>query len=270
MSRAEITQKFDEIVDFSGVEKFIDTPVKRYSSGMKVRLAFAVAAYLEPEILIIDEVLAVGDAAFQRKCLGKMGEVARSGRTVLFVSHNMGAVPICVRPPCGLTTERSVPWVTCMPRRRRISRRVRQCAGSSAALWRRSGTGDARIMQIQLQDTAGHPRDSFMIGESIVVTFALECYRLSPSFGCGFTIKSVETGLDILDLFNEDCGLIMQHLDVGSYRFRVEIPQCMLYPSSYSLTIWTGIFHGALLDVAHDAVKFEMYQGNVTDSKPTP
>lgn len=92
MSRGEIDRKFDEIVDFSGVEKFIDTPVKRYSSGMYVRLAFAVAAHLEPEILLVDEVLAVGDAEFQKKCLGKMGKIAKEGRTVLFVSHNMAAV----------------------------------------------------------------------------------------------------------------------------------------------------------------------------------
>ena len=93
MSRREIKQKFDEIVDFAGVEKFLDTPVKRYSSGMYVRLAFAVAANLDPEILIVDEVLAVGDAQFQQKCLGKMQDVARhAGRTILFVSHNMNAV----------------------------------------------------------------------------------------------------------------------------------------------------------------------------------
>ncbi len=93
MRKAEITQKFDEIVDFSGVEKYIDTPVKRYSSGMYVRLAFAVAAYLEPEILVVDEVLAVGDAEFQKKCMGKMNDVSRlEGRTILFVSHNMAAI----------------------------------------------------------------------------------------------------------------------------------------------------------------------------------
>src|SRR5206468_1656010 len=92
MSHAEINRKFDEIVAFAEVERFLDTPVKRYSSGMYVRLAFAVAAHLEPEILIVDEVLAVGDTEFQRKCLGKMQDVSRSGRTVLFVSHNMGAV----------------------------------------------------------------------------------------------------------------------------------------------------------------------------------
>ncbi|MDH5507895.1 MAG: ABC transporter ATP-binding protein [Anaerolineae bacterium] len=92
MKRAETARKFDEIVDFAGVEKFIDTPVKRYSSGMYLRLAFSVAAHLEPEILVVDEVLAVGDADFQRKCLGKMSDVAQAGRTVLFVSHNMSAI----------------------------------------------------------------------------------------------------------------------------------------------------------------------------------
>src|SRR2546430_1232430 len=92
MRRAEVDRKFEQIVDFSGVEAFLDTAVKHYSSGMYVRLAFAVAAHLEPDILIVDEVLSVGDVAFQRKCLGKMGEVASGGRTVLFVSHNMQAV----------------------------------------------------------------------------------------------------------------------------------------------------------------------------------
>jgi hypothetical protein len=98
MTKKEINLKFDEIVEFSGVEKFLDTPVKRYSSGMYVRLAFAVAAHLEPEILIVDEVLSVGDAEFQKKCMGKMGEVAEGGRTVLFVSHNMSAIKgLCTR-----------------------------------------------------------------------------------------------------------------------------------------------------------------------------
>src|SRR5205823_3835183 len=98
MSRAEIRKKFDEIVAFAEVEKFLDTPVKHYSSGMYVRLAFAVAAHLNPEILVVDEVLAVGDVAFQKKCLGKMGEVSRGGRTVLFVSHNMAAIEnLCSR-----------------------------------------------------------------------------------------------------------------------------------------------------------------------------
>ncbi len=98
MRKSEVDRKFDEIVEFSGVEKFVDTPVKRYSSGMNVRLAFSVAAHLDPEILLVDEVLAVGDTDFQKKCMAKMGDVARAGRTVLFVSHNMGAIEsFCTR-----------------------------------------------------------------------------------------------------------------------------------------------------------------------------
>src|SRR5213078_316216 len=98
MKKAEINRKFDQIVAFAELEKFLDTPVKRYSSGMYMRLAFAVASHLEPEILIVDEVLAVGDAAFQKKCLGRMGEVAKEGRTVIFVSHNMTAIrSLCQR-----------------------------------------------------------------------------------------------------------------------------------------------------------------------------
>ncbi|MEZ4866316.1 MAG: ABC transporter ATP-binding protein [Caldilineaceae bacterium] len=113
MRRYEIDHKFDEIVDFSGVEQFIDTPVKRYSSGMKVRLAFAVAAHLEPEILLVDEVLAVGDAEFQKKCLGKMGDVASEGRTVIFISHNMSSVAQlcndCIWLERGQVVNRGIP-----------------------------------------------------------------------------------------------------------------------------------------------------------------
>ena len=108
MTRAEIKRKFDEIVAFAEIEKFLDTPVKRYSSGMYVRLAFAVAAHLEPEILIVDEVLAVGDAQFQKKCLGKMQDVSKGGRTVLFVSHNMGAVTTLCRRAIWLNGGRIV------------------------------------------------------------------------------------------------------------------------------------------------------------------
>ena len=98
MDRNEITKSFDEILDFAGVEDFIDTPVKRYSSGMLVRLGFAVAAHFQPDILLVDEVLAVGDAKFQKKCIQRMGEVSQSGKTILFVSHNMSAISnLCSR-----------------------------------------------------------------------------------------------------------------------------------------------------------------------------
>src|SRR6185369_10572235 len=107
MTRREIDRKFDEITEFAGTEKFLDTPVKHFSSGMYVRLAFAVAAHLEPEILIVDEVLAVGDAPFQKKCLGKMGEVAKGGRTILFVSHQLGILRHLCNRGILLTSGRS-------------------------------------------------------------------------------------------------------------------------------------------------------------------
>ena len=110
MSKREIDRKFDEIVAFAEIEKFIDTPVKHYSSGMYVRLAFAVAAHLEPEILLVDEVLAVGDIAFQKKCLGKMGDVARQGRTILLVSHNINAISVLCRSAILQEKGRVVPF----------------------------------------------------------------------------------------------------------------------------------------------------------------
>ncbi|MBL9188076.1 MAG: ABC transporter ATP-binding protein [Opitutaceae bacterium] len=152
MSRAEITRKFDEIVAFSEVEKFLDTPVKRYSSGMYVRLAFAVAAHLEPEILIVDEVLAVGDAEFQKKCLGKIRGVSRSGRTVLFVSHNMDAVSALCSQCLLLDRGRSIyygPTVDTLERYRNATTRKEELFFDvSANSERRFGTGAARILSL--------------------------------------------------------------------------------------------------------------------------
>ena len=157
MTRVEIRRKFDEIVDFAGVERFLDTPVKRYSSGMYVRLAFAVAAHLEPEILVVDEVLAVGDTEFQKKCLGKMGEVAKGGRTVLFVSHNMGAVERICREGIFLENGR-------IKLRNRIGLCIEEylnsglgsTIGHTIQFPRHEGS-KAYITRIELLDSAGNP-----------------------------------------------------------------------------------------------------------------
>jgi lipopolysaccharide transport system ATP-binding protein len=155
MSRAEIRRKFDEIVDFSGVEKFIDTPVKRYSSGMYVRLAFSVAAHLEPEILVVDEVLAVGDAEFQKKCVGKMEGIARAGRTVVFVSHNMAAVlSLCSKAflfdSGELIEEGSAQQVV-----QNYLTAFAKLAGTVPLDRRtdRAGDGSARILSVQIEST---------------------------------------------------------------------------------------------------------------------
>lgn len=153
MRRREIQRKFDAIVDFSGIEKFLDTPVKRYSSGMYVRLAFAVAAHLEPEILVVDEVLAVGDAAFQKKCMGKMSDVARAGRTVLFVSHNLSAMrALCNR---GLLLEQGTLAATGPIGDvvdQYLARTMERSASPVADRADRRGDGSARITSVRIEN----------------------------------------------------------------------------------------------------------------------
>ena len=174
MTRAEITRKFDEIVDFSGVEKFIDTPVKRYSSGMTVRLAFAVAANLEPEILIIDEVLAVGDAAFQKKCLGKMSAVAREGRTILFVSHQAAAVEnLCRR---GIVLESGQMKFT-GTQSEAIAHYVgsfRQLSGSLRERTDRRGHSPIQITAIEFRDHNGRLVTTVSSGQDVDVFLFFE------------------------------------------------------------------------------------------------
>jgi homopolymeric O-antigen transport system ATP-binding protein len=173
MSRGEIDRKYEDIVEFAEIEKFIDTPVKRYSSGMYVRLAFAVAAHLEPEILLVDEVLAVGDAAFQKKCLGKMGAVAEEGRTVLFVSHNMAAIQTLCEASILLDagriafqgeTETAVQTylhATDVPALRATSLRDRKD---------RRGTGTITVSDIRFMDeNARHPTDLLLVGMPVLI-----------------------------------------------------------------------------------------------------
>ena len=167
MRRSEILRKFDEIVAFSEIERFLDTPVKRYSSGMYVRLAFAVAAHLEPEILFVDEVLAVGDAAFQKKCLGKMGDVAKTGRTVLFVSHNMDAVSrLCTR---GLYLEGGRVTMDASPNDV-VKQYLTQIEEEASAVFERTETPsnkDALVRDVAVLDDTGNVRDTFSMGERI-------------------------------------------------------------------------------------------------------
>ncbi|MBW3607470.1 MAG: ABC transporter ATP-binding protein [Actinobacteria bacterium] len=173
MRRAEIDRKFDDIVTFAGVERFIDTPVKRYSTGMHARLAFAVAAHLEPEILIVDEVLAVGDAAFQKRCMGKMGEAARSGRTVLFVSHNLAAIESLCGRAIWLDGGRSVADGS-------SSDVVSRYLSSSLSvlsdhLWPdpdlAPGNERVRIRRAQVRPEGGNPDDEISVTTPFVIEF---------------------------------------------------------------------------------------------------
>ena len=200
MSRTEVKRKFDEIVDFSGVEKFLDTPVKRYSSGMTVRLAFAVAAHLEPEILIIDEVLAVGDAEFQKKCLGKMEDVAGEGRTVLFVSHNMGAVQnLCKK--CVFLKNGKVAQYGDTPSI--VDTYIGGEAEASGYLQEnvaRSGSGKAYFIDFYTEDTSERRISQILNGQDIFFVFVIKIDDSSRlDLDVGFSIHDTyDTILSVL------------------------------------------------------------------------
>jgi len=197
MTREEIDGKFDEIVDFSGVEKFIDTPVKRYSSGMMVRLAFAVAAHLEPEIMIVDEVLAVGDSAFQKKCLSRMSTVAREGRTILFVSHQAAAVEnLCRR---GIVLESGVVKFD-GTQTEAISYYVSSFTQSTGCLRDRPdrrGNGQIRVVAIELRDLQGRIVTNAHAGQDLDVVFYFENHAPGMQFPALYVGINVKSDLDV-------------------------------------------------------------------------
>ena len=235
MTRAEITRKFDEIVAFAEVERFLDTPVKRYSSGMYVRLAFAVAAHLEPEILVIDEVLAVGDAEFQKKCLGKMGDVARGGRTILFVSHNMQAVSVLCQNAISLVNGRLADQG---PARQVVQRYLASGEHRSAeAAWSSDNapSGNSfRLRSVRVCGTDGHVSYDQYCGAPVTLSMEFWCLRsmkVLPSF----------------HLYNQDgifvfptSPMLVGELDQkvyepGLFRCSCVIPAALLNTGSYSV-----------------------------------
>jgi len=192
MSRAEIKRKFDEIVDFSGVERFLDTPVKRYSSGMYVRLAFSVAAHLEPEILVIDEVLAVGDAEFQKKCLGKMQDVSESeGRTVLFVSHNMAALQsLCNKSMVLSQGKISLPLTPTSEAIAHYLEKIFVRSESRLADRRdRSGLGEIKIVDFKMTNEKGELQPVFISGQKVMFKIYYECKTVNQSLNLSAAIS---------------------------------------------------------------------------------
>jgi lipopolysaccharide transport system ATP-binding protein len=180
MTKAEIARKLDEIVAFAEVERFVDTPVKHYSSGMYLRLAFAIAAHLEPEILLVDEVLAVGDAAFQKKCTGKVGDVAKGGRTVLFVSHNIGAITTLCTHAAYLVGGRLAAFGPAHEVAMTYTRDAAVLSGASdlaAPSVSRRGDGAARFVRATLQDLRGRPIASAVEGTPFRIELRLEVRR---------------------------------------------------------------------------------------------
>jgi lipopolysaccharide transport system ATP-binding protein len=252
MKKREVAAKFDEIVDFSGVEKFIDTPVKRYSSGMRVRLAFSVAAHLEPEILVIDEVLAVGDAEFQKRCLGKMGDVTTQGRTVLFVSHNMSAVSqLCDR--CFVLSGGEVSFEGKPDEGINYYAQLgnRGSNGNSAPTVRvggRSPHGKARILRVQVQDEAGNSANCFGIGEPFRIQLHVQFLQRIPRVALGAEFES-SAGLPLLNLRNDGEGK-----DCGPYEagatvvFNIGIPGLPFYPGVFPFRAWFAERDGRRID----------------------
>jgi lipopolysaccharide transport system ATP-binding protein len=237
MRREEITRKFDEIVAFAEVEKFIDTPVKHYSSGMYVRLAFAVAAHLEPEILVVDEVLAVGDAQFQKKCLGKMGEAAHSGRTVLFVSHNMGTVNrLC----------ESAVWLDHGKLRflGRSESVVSQYLMSNIELtgqrtWTnpdsQPGNAAVRLVSVNIVDHEGTANNTFDMRHPIEV--AIEYRLLKPMRNLRMSIRVLtEDGTTVFMSTDQNCPFYDELRPAGHHVSLCRIPGNLLNAGSYLLS----------------------------------
>ena len=240
MNRVEIKQKFDEIVAFSGVEKFIDTPVKRYSSGMYVRLAFAVAAHLEPEILVVDEVLAVGDAEFQKKCLDKMDDVSRGGRTVLFVSHNMQAITrLCSR--CILLDKGRV--VMDGEPHRVASTYLNSGVGTSALrewsdLHKAPGDDVVKLSAVRICTEDGEPTDAFDIRNAVVVELEYQVFEsghiIHPHFGL-----LNEDGTTIFVAQDCDREWMGRKRPAGRYVSTAWIPGNLLAEGAFS--VWVSI-----------------------------
>ncbi len=257
MKKREIDAKFDEIVDFSGVEKFLDTPVKRYSSGMKVRLAFSVAAHLEPEILIIDEVLAVGDAEFQSKCLGKMQSVASDGRTVLFVSHNMGAiVDLCTRSILlqdGAITADNVPsdvindYLMLAQTQHSVS-----LTGDAIA---REGDGPLRLTAAMTCDDAGKPCRHFRHGDSLNIQFNFRGPELG-TISAGVSIRN-HVGVLVLHFSTRDTPMDLSY-DGGRRQCALRVPTLLLNDGTYYISIWLGDKSLQLNDMVANCLAFDV------------
>jgi lipopolysaccharide transport system ATP-binding protein len=235
MGRAEINRKFDEIVDFAEIEKFLDTPVKHYSSGMYVRLAFAVAAHLEPEILLVDEVLAVGDIIFQNKCLRKMGDVANEGRTVLFVSHNMAAIESLCKQGLVLNAGRVEFIGTQTEAIAKYFEKFNDKKVSLRDYSQRSGSGAVRIVDIEFRDISGRSIEVIQSGQAIDICFY---YETGANYANGY----VHIGMQIytqlgIQVFSQTTrimgGGFMKVSPSGTFICR--IPRIPLPPAIYHL-----------------------------------
>ena len=259
MKKSEIDRKFDQIVDFSEIEQFLDTPVKRYSSGMYVRLAFAVAAHLEPEILIVDEVLAVGDFAFQKKCLGKMHDVAASdGRTVLFVSHQMGPVSqLCDR---GILLEKgSIAAIGPIGDVIKTYLRSGLVPGQAQVTFPIDPAKEAQFLSAEILHGDGSPGTEFECDESLIIRLRFEVRREDNGRHMWLTIQNLE-GVQILycDIRDADPGLV-DDMHVGIHSYDIRIPQRLLAPTTYVVSIYYHLDYVGTLEAYPSCCEFTLH-----------
>lgn len=254
MTKLEIKSKFDEIVDFSGVAKYIDTPVKRYSSGMYVRLAFAVAAHLDPEILIVDEVLAVGDAEFQKKALGKMNEVSqKSGRTILFVSHNLRAVSqLCSK---GFVIEKGLLTFggSIQDSIRHYLKNEQTESMNGFYDFEISNKGSLQFIRATLNDSDGNIEDSFTSREKAYFKLDFNVIEKLVGSRIGLQLENEEGIL----VFTTTNGLtISQVLEPGVFTAECELPLQLLNEGTYRIILFAGIPGQQILFPAKNILKF--------------
>jgi lipopolysaccharide transport system ATP-binding protein len=262
MAQAEIRRKFDEIVAFAGVEKFLDTPAKRYSSGMYVRLAFAVAAHLEPEILIVDEVLAVGDAEFQTKCLGKMKDVSGRGRTVLFVSHNMSAITSLCTKALWMSDgdQKQFSDTTSV-----VSSYVASTGASKNGYMTKNYTkASVQLASVISHDDDGTQRNNFHGNEDIYISLNVRVQNQPQKFRMGIRVDSVKYGT-IFTSCDADSQPI-QIRNIGEYRISCKIPKLLLSPGVYTVTAAADVPLAAILFETNNALTFEISDVGIVGS----
>ena len=262
MTRAEIKRKFDEIVAFAEIERFLNTPVKRYSSGMYVRLAFAVAAHLDPEIMVVDEVLAVGDAAFQQRCLTKMGTISKSGRTVLFVSHNIAAVSaLCTKAILidsgSIVTSGSTESVV-----HTYLNRTREIASIPLAQRKdRKGSGWVRFKKVSILNERLEPVETVISGQNISISFE---YDIRDTEMVNHVLVKAEFfgvfGQPLFGCFSRSSQRGPLTLSRGA-RLLCNIPRLPLQPGVYAFTIWCMVGDN-LEDYVADAGKLTVAEGD--------
>ncbi len=259
MKRAEIRRRFDEIVEFSEIERFMDTPVKRYSSGMYTRLAFAVAAHLEPDILVVDEVLAVGDAAFQKKCLGKMGNVAKTGRTVLFVSHNMMAMEdLCDRVVWlddGRVVDEGKPGAV-------VSNYLQGSLSTDTdRIWddpqTAPGNASVRLHRACVRPADGSPEDGISVRTPFVLEFEYRTPRLDAPLAPSVAVYNEHGVLVFVSGPSFDPDSHERTAPAGLYRHSCHVPGDLLNSGMHQVALYVGR-NGANMIQQHEVLTFDI------------